>query len=139
MAEMNKVDASQRLDTLDARGNWVYPSAAESGHVELELPALPGSTNAVERLHVRDFGVHVAAKVESSMKQNPYLKSGPQQGPAQVLKHYLAVAKGASLMDEGALKRMETLAQDFEREPEQEEFFKQLIRPYLHGLKPGKR
>ena len=139
MNQMNKVEPSERLDTLDARGNWVYPSAAATGHVEVELPALPGSPNAVERLHARDFGAYVAGKIESSMGQNPYLKSGPQQGPVQVFKHYAAVAQGASLMDAATIKRMEKLAAEFEAKSDPGEFFSKTIRPFLHGLKPGKR
>jgi hypothetical protein len=136
---INKVDESQSLDRLGPDGRWVYPSAAQSGHVEIELPALPGSPNATERLHARDFGPFVAGKVESSMKQNPYLKSGPQQSPAATFRHYVAVAKGASLMDSAAIGRMETLAKEFESEAEQREFFEQVLKPYLHSLSPKRR
>jgi hypothetical protein len=139
MNEKNQVDESQRLNRLDARGNWVYPSASESGHVEIELPALPGSPNAVERLHARDFGVHVAGKIESSMQRQPYLRSGPQQSPPQIFRHYTAVAKGAGLMDSGALKRMEQLASEFASEPDSREYFAQVVKPYLLSLSPKRR
>jgi hypothetical protein len=128
-----------RAISVDDRGRMNYASAAAEGMVEIVLPTLPGSPNGEERMLAKDFGAHVAGKVESSMKRNPYLKSGPQASPVTTFRHYVAVAKGAKLMDEPALKRMETLAQDFEREPEQEEFLKQVILPYLHSLKPGKR
>lgn len=97
MAEMNKISESQRM-TVDERGNWQYPSAAESGHTEIELPTLPGSPNAVERLHVRDFGVHVIGAIDRSMTRQGYMKSGPQQGPVEVFAHYCAVAEGTSLL-----------------------------------------
>jgi hypothetical protein len=124
---------------VDDRGRMTYASAAAEGMVEIVLPTRPGSPNGEERMLAKDFGVRVAGEIESRMKQNPYLKSGPQQSAAATFQHYAAVARGSGLMDESALKRMETLAQDFEREPEQEEFFKQVILPYLHSLKPGKR
>jgi hypothetical protein len=139
MAEMNKVEDSQRMDTLDAQGNWSYPSAAESGHVEVELPSLPGSPNAVERLHARDFGPHVIGKIEASLTQNPYLKSGPQQNPAGVFRHYASVMKGSSLMDRATVARMESLAKEFETEPDQGEYFAQVVRPYLRSLTPKRR
>lgn len=135
MTESNKSAADKQLGVNEKGDCWVYANGSAAGYVEVELPTLPGSPNPTERLHLRDFGGVVVEKIESAM-QCTYLT---KQSPAQVFRHYATVAKGASLMDEGALKRMETLAQDFEREPEQEEFFKQVIRPYLHGLKPGKR
>jgi len=139
MVQMDKIGDSQRMDTLDARGNWIYPSGAESGHVEIELPALPGSPNAVERLHARDFGRHVIGKIESSMGRNSYLRSGPQQDPDQTFRHYVAVAKGARLMDSAAIGRMETLAKEFETEADKGEYFSQVVRPYLLSLSPQKR
>jgi hypothetical protein len=42
-------------------------------------------------------------------------------------------------MDSAALGRMDAITQDFEREPEQKEFFKQVVLPYLHGLTPKRR
>ncbi len=120
---------------VNEQGDWVYPSAASTGYVEIELPTLPGSPNPTERLHIRDFGGHVTAKLESAMNTG-YLR---QQSPAQVFKHYVAVAKGASLMDEQALKRMETLASEFESEPEKQQYFEMVVRPYLVTLQPKRR
>ena len=62
-----------------------------------------------------------------------------KQSPAQVFKHYAAVARGASLMDEAALKRMDDLASEFEKEPERDEYYKQVLRPWLHSLTPRRR
>ena len=42
-------------------------------------------------------------------------------------------------MDSATLSNMETLANDFEREPERNEFYKQVVRPYLRSLTPGRR
>ena len=128
----------EQLMVDESGDNWQYPSAASSGYVEVELPSLPGSINPTERLHMRDFGTVVGKHIEDSM-QRGYLKSGPQQGPAQVFKHYTAVARGASLMDEQALKRMETLATEFEREPGRREYFTQVVKPYLLTLTPKRR
>ncbi len=140
MSEMNMIDELQRMDTLTPDGkSWQYKSASATGHVEIELPALPNSPNPTERLLVKDFGVFVAGKIESAITRQPYLRSGPQQKPSEVFRHFLGCAKGASLMDSGAIGRMETLAKEFEKEPEQEEFFKQVIRPHLLSLAPGKR
>jgi hypothetical protein len=139
MAEPNTIDESERLDTLDKQGNWQYPSAAAEGRVEVELPALPGSPNAAERLHVADFGRHIIGQIEKSMNRQPYMKSGPQQNPVEVFQHYTAVAKGATLLDAGTLSRMEAISKEFEREPEQEEYFNQVLRPYLLSLTPKRR
>ena len=136
--EPTKPNESQRIAT-DERGSWAYPSLAQSGHVEIELPSLPGSPRPTEMLHARDFGPHVAGAVERSMRGNPYPKSGPQQNAAQTFRHYLAVARGSQLLDNGSTNRMEALAKQFDREPDQGAFFKRTIRPFLNGLKPERR
>lgn len=124
---------------VDDHGHMTYASAAASGHAEIELPALPGSPNAVERLHARDFGPHVIGQIERAISRQPYLESGPQQSPAGVLRHYVASAKGSGLMDSATIGRMETLAREFESEPEQAEYFSQVVRPYLLSLTPQRR
>ena len=131
--EQEQADESQL--TVDQEGNWQYPTSARTGFEEIELPTPPGSLNPTERLHIRDFGGHVAAKLESAMNTG-YLR---KQSPAQVFRHYAAVARGASLMDEGALKRMDDLASEFEKEPERDEYYKQVLRPWLHSLAPRRR
>jgi hypothetical protein len=131
--EQEQADESQL--TVDQEGNWQYPTSAATGFVEIELPTPPGSLNPTERLHARDFGGHVVGKMESAM-QCTYLRT---QSPAQVFKHYAAVARGATLMDEAALKRMETLASEFESEPEKQHFFEMVVRPYLLTLAPRRR
>jgi hypothetical protein len=139
--EPNKIAESQQM-TVDDRGSWVSPSLAASGHVEIELPTLPGSPNSVERLHACDFGPHVAGAVERSMRRNPYLKSGPQQGPAEVLSHYQAVAKGSKLLDEGTLDYMARLAKEFaaaKGDEDRQKYHATMIRPFLNGLTPKRR
>jgi hypothetical protein len=134
--EEEQKDESQL--TVDQGGNWQYPTSARTGYIEVELPTPPGAINPTERLHIRDFGGHVIGKLESAM-QTGYLRSGPQQGPVAVFKHYAAVARGASLMDEAALKRMDDLATEFEKEPLRDEYYKQVVRPWLHSLAPKRR
>jgi hypothetical protein len=124
---------------VDDRGRLNYQSASASGHVEIELPSLPGNPNATEKLHVRDFGSHVAAKIESAMDRMPYLRSGEQVTAPGVLFHYAAAARGAQLMDEGSLKRLTKLAEEFQEESEKREFFSQVVRPYLLSLSPERR
>jgi hypothetical protein len=137
---MNHVPEEQRMDTLDSRtGGWVYPSASESGHVEVVLPALPGSATSEVRLLALNFGPHVAGKIESAMSRNPYLKSGPQQSPPQVFRHFVAAAEGSGLVDGAVLSRMKLLAKEFESEPEQQEYFQQVIKPYLYNLTSKRR
>jgi hypothetical protein len=108
----NTIDEGQRI-TADSRGDWQYPSAAASGHIEVELPTLPGSTNAVERLHARDFGPHVVSRIEASMNRQGYLRSGPQQGPTEVLAHYVAAARGTKLLDGGTLEYLGRISKEF--------------------------
>ena len=125
--------------TVDEGGRMNYASAAATGHIEIELPSLPGSPGATERLHVKDFGPHVAGKIEASMKQAGYLRSGPQQTAPQVFAHYVACARGASLMDPPSLKRMESLGREFSDEPEQRQYFEMVVKPYLLDLAPKRR
>jgi len=128
-----------RAIAVDASGGMTYSGASREGRIEIEIPALPGSPNPTETLHARDFGPTVAGKIESAMSKQGYLKSGPQQNGPQVFQHYLAVARGANLLASDTLKRAETLAKEFAAESEQTEFFKQVVRPWLHSLSPQKR
>jgi hypothetical protein len=134
---------SQIADTpeqlgVGEQGDWQYPSAAQEGYTEIELPTPPGSINPTERLHMRDFGSHLIEQLDTSMRAS-YLKAGPQQGPVATFRHYIGCAEGAQLMDEGALKRMKDLANDFAAEPEKQEYFNQVVRPYLLTLVPKRR
>ncbi len=52
---------------VDDRGELAYSTASESGHVEVVLPSLPGSPNSEERLLAKDFGPHVASRIEASI------------------------------------------------------------------------
>ncbi len=131
-------DEPKKAIGADDRGLH-YPSAAVSGHVEIELPSLPGNHSDVERLHARDFGPFVVGKIESAQSRQGYLRSGPTQTPQQVFRHYTAVARGASLLDAAGLERMSTLAKEFERADSPQEYFARTVRPFLHGLTPGKR
>jgi hypothetical protein len=124
---------------VDDRGALQYRSAAASGHIEIVVPSLSGSPNATERLHARDFGQHIIGKIESAMNRQGYMTSGPTQGPAEVFKHYAAVAKGAGLMDSAAIGRMEQIAAEFAKEPEQEAYWKMVAKPYLGALTPKRR
>ena len=135
--EPNKPNESQRIAT-DERGSWAYPSLAQSGHVEIELPSLPGSPRLTESLHASALGPHVAEAVERAVRGNPY-KSGPQQNPAQTFRHYLASAQGARLLDNGSINRMEALARQFDKAADQRDFFNRTIRPYLNSLRPERR
>ena len=134
--EPNKVAEAQHEPR-----DWAYPSLAASGIVEIELPTLPGSPNPTERLHARNFGSHVARAVERSLHGNPYPKSGPQQGPAQVLQHYVATARGAKLLDEKTLDYLGRLSKEFaaEKGEHRRTYFKTMVSPFLNGLKPGPR
>jgi hypothetical protein len=129
--EQEQKDESQL--TVNEQGDWVYPTGAATGFVEVELPSL--GINPTERLLVRDFGPHVAAKIESAMNTG-YLR---KHSPAQVFAHYTAVAEGASLLTKDALTRMQELSKEFAAEPERDEYYKQVLRPWLHSLSPRRR
>ena len=116
-----------------------YASAAASGFVEVVLPAAHGPNSEV-RMHVRDFGRHVATEIERSLRPNMYPVSSPRRSATETFRHYVGAAKGASLMDAGALKRMGDLAKEFEEVgPDRQEYFEQVLKPYLHGLTPERR
>jgi hypothetical protein len=130
----------QSLDTLDPQGkNWVYPSAAESGHTQIVLPTLPGSPNSEERLLSKDFGQHVIGKIQASLDRQGYLTTGPQQGPAEIFHHYCGAAAGSGLLDSTALANMKTLAREFSEADDRNEYYAQVIKPWLGSLQPGKR
>ena len=138
MTTLPTSDGDTKAIGADASG-LTYPSAAASGHVEVALPSLPGSPRTEERLLARDFGVFVSSKIESSINRQPYMRIGPTQSPQQVLRHYVACARGANLMDAGGIRAMEILAEQFAAERDQKPFFEKTVRPWLHGLKPKKR
>jgi hypothetical protein len=124
---------------VDDRGEMSYDGASREGRVSVMLPSLPGAPRETETLHAVNFGAFVSGQVERSFQKQPYLKSGPQQKPAEVFRHFLGCAKGAALLDGSAIGRMEKLASEFEKESAQEEYFKQVIRPWLHDLSPQRR
>jgi hypothetical protein len=138
--EPNRVPEGQQL-TVDGRGNLQYASGASSGHIEVELPSLPGSPNATERLLARDFGPHVAGRIEASMSKQGYLKSGPQQSGPEVLGHFTAVAKGSKLVHSEAINQMERLAKEFRTQPvkDRETYYRTMIQPFLNSLAPQRR
>jgi len=124
-----------------AESQWQYPSLEASGHVEVEIPSLPGSANPTESLHARNFGSHMAAQIEASLKPNPFPRSSPQRNPVKVLAHYCAVARGAKLLDPGTLTQLERLAAEFRSESDKgrQNYFETMIKPFLNGLKPERR
>jgi hypothetical protein len=137
MAEINKVDESQQM-TVNSRGGWEYPSAAASGHVEIVLPA-PHGPNSEQRMHIRDFPAIVLREVEQSFRPNMYEKSAPRKSPTETFRHYIGAAKGAQLMDDAGIRRLESLAKEFEEEPDREEYFAQVIKPYFLAMTPKRR
>jgi hypothetical protein len=124
---------------VDADGRMTHQSGAASGHVEIMVPSLPGSPRETETLHARDFGQHVIGKIESSMKRQGYMTTGPQQDPAETLAHYVAVAQGAGLVDKTTQRRLAELAKGFEAAPEPDEFYRGTVKPFLGSLSPGRR
>jgi hypothetical protein len=138
MAGMNEADKAKQLTVDESGNNWQYPSASESGHVQITLPTAHGP-NPEEQLLIKDFGAHVAQEVERSLAPNPYPKASPRKSATVTFWHYVGAAKGSQLMDEPALKRMEELARELEKVPEQKEYFEMVVRPYLHGLRPRRR
>lgn len=137
MAEMNKIDESRRM-TVDERGNWQYPSAAVTGHVEIVVP-VPHGPFPEQRMHARDFPATVVRYVGEALKPNPYPVASPMKSPTETFRHFVGAARGLSLMDEGALKRMEQVAREFEAEPEREAYFEQVIKPYMMSMTPKRR
>lgn len=132
---------ADRAISTDEGGRTVYASASATGYVEVELPSLPGSPNAVERLHARDFGPHVVGRIEASMNRPGYLRSGPQQSPAEVLGHYVATARGSKLLDDSTLEYMGRLSKEFagQKGESRQTYFETMVRPYLLSLTPKRR
>jgi hypothetical protein len=126
---------------VDDRGRMTYASAAAEGMVEIELPSLPGSPNSTERMLAKNFGPIIAGKIEASMNRQGYLTSGSQQGPAEVLQHYLASAKGAKLLDQDTLDYAARLHKEFaaEKGEHRQAYFQSTVKPFLHGLTPRRR
>lgn len=130
--DKTEINVSADGKTLD------YPSTAATGFVEIEIPNPRGSVNATERLHARDFGAHVAAAIERTFTTQPYLR-GTGLGPVETFGHYSGAAKGLKLLSDSAQRNMDTLLAKFAAASNPTEFFKTDVRPFLHGLTPGKR
>jgi hypothetical protein len=128
-----------RAITLDANGKMGYSGAADSGFVPVTIPSLPGSPRETETLLMRDLGQHIITKIESRMAAQGYMTSGAVQDPPAIFKHYLAVARGAQLLDAGALSRWEKLAKQYSEEGDQREFFQMVLKPWLGSLTPKRR
>lgn len=133
----NQVDESQRI-TVDERGKFQYPSAAATGHVEIVLPAAHGP-NGEERMLVKDFGRHVAREVSRSLAPNPYPVTSPRRTATDTFRHYVGAAKGASLLDEEGTKQMTKMAAEFEAARNPQEYFDQVIKPYMMSMSPRRR
>jgi len=125
--------------TTDDAGRLNYNSGAATGHVPIAIPSLPGSPRETESLLARNFGQHVISKIEGAMSRQDYMTSGATQGPSEIFRHYLASARGAELLDKATLARMAGLAKEFEEEPDREEFFRQVLKPWLGSLTPKRR
>jgi hypothetical protein len=124
---------------VDDRGKMNYASAAAEGFIEIMVPSLPGSPRETETMHMRNFGQHTISKIESALARQPYMTEGATQNPVQVMRHYTAVARGASLLDKATLGRMEKLTAEFENAPKREEFYRSTVKPFLGGLAPQRR
>src|ERR1039458_9643826 len=98
-----------RAITVDDRGQMNYASAAAEGMVEIVLPA-PNGPHAEQRMHVRDFPTTVLREIEQSFKPNMYEKSSPRKSPTDTLRHYIGAARGAQLLDDAGIRRLESLA-----------------------------
>ena len=130
-------DSKTSIPVVD--GKMSYSTAAESGHVEIMIPSLPGSPRETETLHARNLGQHIIGKMEASLNHQGYIITGPTQTPAEVLKHYAAVSRGAGLMDSAAQGRLDEIAGHFAEEPNQERYYKTVVKPYLGALTPHRR
>lgn len=139
MPKMNEISESQQTIDTDANGNLQYRDASESGFVEIMVPSPPGSPRDTETLHARNLGQHIISKVESSMREQGYLKTSALQTPAAVFRHYMAVAKGSELLDSATQERMEEIARGFSKEPATEEYFQTVVKPWLGSLTAKRR
>jgi hypothetical protein len=73
------------------------------------------------------------------MNRQPYMKVGATQRPHQVFSHYVSVAKGAKLLDDAALGRMDTLAREFAESDDQQAYFGAVLRPNLNAFTTKRR
>ena len=124
---------------VDERGRMTYADAAETGHVEIELPTLIGSPTPTERMHAIDFGPHVIGKIKSSMYRQPYLRSAQPQSPTEVLRHYIGAGQGSGLLDARTVTHLTQVAGDYETSPDPDDYFQKVVRPALLALRPERR
>lgn len=124
--------------TVDDAGRLNYASAAAEGRIEIDCP-LPHGARAQQRMHAVDFPAVVVRYVGESLKPNMYSVTTPMKSAPATLRHFIGAARGLNLLDEPALGRMETLAKEFEADPDREGFFHDVIRPYMLSMKPGRR
>ena len=122
--------------TVDEQGRRAFGFLSASGLVEVEVPTSAGSFTPVVRMHARDFGAHVAQKIETAFGPDYF---GAKAVPLATIHHYIGVAKGSKLLDSGAIRRMESMAEEFEKAPDKREFFASEVKPFLHSLTPKRR
>ena len=123
---------------VDDRGQMVYPSAAATGHVEIVVP-VPHGPYSEQRMHARDFPATVVRFVGEALKPNPYPVASPMKNASETLRHFVGASRGLNLLDEGAQKRWETMANEFEKEPDQQAYFDRVMKPYMLSMVPRRR
>ncbi|MGA2250998.1 hypothetical protein [Terracidiphilus sp.] len=117
------------------------PASSSTGYdfSKLDLPEaieIPQRTKdgkeATEKIHVRDFGKHVRAKVEDALSSSP-------EEAAKSLFWSIGTAQGASLMPAPVLKQFEELGLGFAASKNPKVFFSKNVVPFLNSLRPEKR
>ena len=138
MSDTKTLPAEDHTIGVDDRGRMTYATAAAEGRVEIVIP-VPHGPYPQQRMHARDFPATVVRFVGEALKPNPYPVASPMRSATETLRHFVGASRGLSLLDEGAQKRMEQVAKEFEAEPNQQEYFERVLKPYMLSMVPRQR
>jgi len=109
-----------------------YPSLTAEGRVEIEI-ALPAPRGPIftESVQVRDLPAHITQRVEADLARG--------DEASEVFAHYGGAIEGAGVVSGGTAEKLHKLVTAFAQAGEPEKYFKEVVKPFLFGLKPGKK
>jgi hypothetical protein len=132
---MNKAEASGR--------GYLLSEFASYELVELPLPH--GQTGpfgrTTEEVQIRNLPNHVATRVERAVERDGGLRYRNEKEAPEIFGHLVGSLQGLELVDKKTSKDLDSLLAQFSnvKKSERKQFVRENLRPYLNGLRTGKR
>lgn len=137
--ELKTFYASKPDPGLTSReGKIEYGDTIESGLENLTLPAPEWERKAgreTETILAKNFPVHVASRVESSIKDEGFYGATPDV----VLSWYAGVAEGVGLADSRTAGRLNKLSDGLAGAEDKRAYFRSEVQPFLTSMCPARR